>query len=68
MKQTILYAFSGRKFAWRNELHWFHYPQSRHIDILRRHGVKGYIGTLRRNMKRERGICKGMGARLFYEL
>lgn len=68
MKQTILYAFCGRKYAWRNELHWIHYPQSRHIDILRRHGVKGYIGTLRRNMKRERGIIRGMGARLFGKL
>ena len=64
MKQTILYAGSGRKIAWRYELHWFHYPQSRHIDILRRHGVKGYIETARRKMKRKRGISKGMGARL----
>ena len=60
MKQTILYAFIGRKYAWRHELHWFHYPQSRHIDILRRHGVKGYIGTLRRKMKASRGISKGI--------
>ena len=60
MKQTIFYAGLGRKYAWRRELHWFHYPQSRHITILRRHGVEGYIGTLRRRMKASRGISKGV--------